>query len=170
MATTEVILKENVPGLGAEADVVTVKGGYAHNFLVPQGKAYYKTNSNLKQLNALKAKRAEREARELNDAETLSRKIAKVKLEFELETGQKGKAFGSITSHEIAEKLNGKLGGDAAIDHHKIVMERAIKSTGKFDFPIKLHPDVTASVAINVKAAGADEEVAVATEETEADT
>ncbi len=158
MATTEVILKENVPGLGAEADVVSVKGGYAHNFLVPQGKAYYKTEANLKQLNALKAKRAEREAKELNDAESIARKIAKLKLNLELQTGQQGKAFGSITSHDIADNLNAKLGGDIAIDHHKIVLERAIKSTGKFDIPIKLHPEVTGSLALNVKAAGADEE------------
>ena len=63
MAVTEVILKENIPGLGAEADVVKVRRGFARNFLVPQGKAYEVTPANLKRLNLLKAKRAEREAR-----------------------------------------------------------------------------------------------------------
>ena len=68
MAVTEVILKENIPGLGAEADVVKVRRGFARNFLVPQGKAFEVTSGNLKRLNLLKAKRAEREARELNEA------------------------------------------------------------------------------------------------------
>lgn len=160
MATTEVILKESIPGLGAEADVVKVRGGYANNFLVPQGKAYHVTAANLRHLNALKAKRAEREARELNEAESLSRKISKLKLTFELETGQRGKAFGSVTTHDIASKLAESLGG-TEIDHHKFVLERPIKSSGTFEVPVKLHTDVTANLKVVVKAAGAgDAEVA----------
>ncbi len=156
MATTEVILKENIPGLGAEADVVKVRNGYANNFLVPQGKAYHVTPANLRHLNALKAKRAEREARDLNEAEALSRKIGKLKLAFELETGQRGKAFGSVTTHDISRKLAESLGG-VEIDHHKIVLERPIKSSGTLEVPVKLHPDVTASLKVVVKAAGAAE-------------
>ena len=165
MATIEVILKENIPGLGAEADVVSVRGGYANNFLVPQGKAYHATASNLRHLNALKTKRAEREARELNEAETTARKIAKLKLTFELETGQKGKAFGSVTTHDIAGRLNEKLGADSHVDHHKIVLERPLKSSGKFDIPVKLHPDVTATMTVTVKAASQDDEQSEAEDE-----
>lgn len=155
MATTEVILKENIPGLGSEADVVKVRGGYANNFLVPQGKAYHVTPANLRQLNSLKAKRAEREARELNEAETLGRKIGKLKLAFELETGQRGKAFGSVTSHDIAKKLAKELGG-VEIDHHKLALERPIKSSGTFEIPVKLHHDVTATLKVIVKTAEAE--------------
>ncbi len=74
MPLTELILTENVPGLGAEADVVKVRRGYARNYLLPHGKAYEVTPGALRQLDALKQKRAEREARELNEAEELARK------------------------------------------------------------------------------------------------
>ncbi|MFL6584108.1 MAG: 50S ribosomal protein L9, partial [Chthoniobacterales bacterium] len=105
MATTEVILTTNIPGLGAEADVVKVRSGYARNFLLPQGKAYEVTKSALRQLDTLKAKRAEREAKELNDAEELSRRIGKMRATFTLETGETGKAFGSVTAADIAKRL-----------------------------------------------------------------
>ena len=104
MADTQIILKENVPGLGAEADIVKVRKGFARNHLIPTGKAYEVTASNLKRLNHLKGMRAEREARELNDAEDFSRKIGKLKLEFTLETGETGKAFGSVTTQRYRRK------------------------------------------------------------------
>ena len=150
MAVTEVILKENVPGLGAEADVVKVRRGFARNYLVPQGKAYEITPANLKRLNLLKAKRAEREARELNDAEELARKINKVKLEFILETGETGKAFGSVTAKDIEDKLQAEAG--IAVDRHRIRLERPIKESGELDVPIHLHGDVTATLKLEIKA------------------
>ena len=156
MATSEVILIENIPGLGAEADVVKVKAGYARNFLVPQGKAYEVTPASLKKINSLKAKRAEREARELNEAEDISRKINKLKLTVVLETGERGKAFGSITAKDLADKLKAELGG-LEIDRHRIVLERPIKETGTHEIVIKLHHDVTATLNLTVKAAGASE-------------
>ncbi len=69
MPSTEVILTEHVPGLGAEADLVKVRRGFARNFLLPRGKAHEVTPAAMRQLDHLKKKRAEREARELNDAE-----------------------------------------------------------------------------------------------------
>ena len=98
MPTTEVILTDNVPGLGAEADVVKVRRGYARNYLLPQGKACEVTPAALRQLDTLKKKRAEREAREMNEAEEVSRKIGKARLTFTLATGESGKAFGSVTA------------------------------------------------------------------------
>ena len=149
MPSTEVILVENIPGLGAEADIVRVKAGYARNFLVPSGKAHEITPSSLKQMNRLKAKRAEREARELNEAGEISRKINKIKLTLLLETGETGKAFGSITANDIAEKLKAESGFE--IDRHKIQLERPIKDTGEHEIEIKLHPDVTTKLQILVK-------------------
>src|SRR6266536_4185856 len=84
MPLTELILTENVPGLGAEADVVKVRRGYARNYLLPRGKAYEVTPAALRQLDALKQKRAEREARESNEAEEFSRKIGRARLTFTL--------------------------------------------------------------------------------------
>ena len=150
MPVTEVILKENVPGLGAEADVVKVRRGFARNFLVPQGKAYEVTPANLKRLNLLKTKRAEREARELNEAEELARKINKLKLDFILETGETGKAFGSVTAKDIEDKL--KTEADITIDRHRIRIERPIKETGEMEVPIQVHGDVIATLKLEIKA------------------
>lgn len=156
MATTEVILTAKVANLGAEADIVRVRAGYARNFLFPRGFALEKTKSAERRLNALKAKRAEREASELNDSQEIARRINKMKLTFELETGATGKAFGSVTATDIAKRLNSELGGEAAVDHHKVQLDRAIKETGERDIPIKLHSDVVATLHITVKAAGAE--------------
>src|SRR5438128_10231604 len=140
MPSTEIILTENVPGLGAEADVVKVRRGYARNYLLPQGKAYEVTRASLRQLDNLKKKRAEREARELNEAEELSRRIGKLKVTFVLQTGESGKAFGSITAQDIVNRLKNELGNE--IDRHKIVLDHPIKTTGEHEVQIKLHHDV----------------------------
>src|ERR1700693_4272759 len=151
MPTTEVILTDNVPGLGAEADVVRVRRGYARNYLLPQKKAYEVTPAALRQLETLKKKRAEREARELNDAEELARKIGKAHLIFTLATGESGKAFGSITAQDIVHRMKNELGIE--IDRHKVVLERPIKDTGEHEVAIKLHHDVRAQVVLQVKSA-----------------
>ena len=151
MPLTELILTENIPGLGAEADVVKVRRGYARNYLLPHGKAYEVTPGALRQLDALKQKRAEREARELNEAEELARRIGKARFVFTLETGETGKAFGSVTAQDIVNRLKNELG--AEIDRHKIVLERAIKDTGEHEVAIRLHHDVTAQLLFQVKSA-----------------
>jgi large subunit ribosomal protein L9 len=151
MPTSEVILIENIPGLGAEADVVKVKAGYARNFLIPGGKAYEVTPTTLKKINSLKAKRAEREAKELNESEDLARKINKLKLTMTLETGANGKAFGSITAKDLADKLKSELGVE--IDRHRIALEHALKTTGAHEVTVKLHHDVTATLNLTIKSA-----------------
>src|SRR5467141_589170 len=151
MPLTELILTENVPGLGAEADVVKVRRGYARNYLLPHGKAHEVTPGALRQLDALKQKRAEREARELNEAEELARRIGKAQLVFTLETGETGKAFGSVTAQDIVNRLKNELGVE--VDRHKIVLERPIKDTGEHEVAIRLHHDVTAQLIFQVKSA-----------------
>ena len=165
MPLTQLILTENVPGLGAEADVVRVRRGYARNYLLPRGKAYEVTPGTLRKLDALKQKRAEREARELNEAEELGRRIGKARLIFTLETGETGKAFGSVTAQDIVNRLKNELGTE--IDRHKIVLERPIKDTGEHEVAIRLHHDVTAQLVFQVKSAEEPkpEPVSAATEE-----
>ncbi len=157
MAHTEIILTEKIGSLGAEADVVKVKRGYARNFLIPRGKALEVTPATLKRINLLKGKRAEREGRELNEAEELARKINKLKITLELETGESGKAFGSITATDLAERLKAELGGNIEIDRHKIHLDKPIKETGPHEVQIKLHADVVAKLNVTVKAKGAEE-------------
>lgn len=152
MPTTEVILTEKIESLGAEADIVKVRRGFARNFLLPQGKALEVTPVALKRLNLLKAKRAEREARELNEADDLARRINKLRITLELETGETGKAFGSITAADLAERIKKELGGQIEIDRHRIQLERPIKESGEHEIAIKLHADVSAKLTLNVKA------------------
>ena len=166
MPLTELILTESVPGLGAEADLVKVRRGYARNYLLPRKMAHEVTPAALRQLNALKQKRAEREARELNEAQELARRIGKARFVFTLETGETGKAFGSVTAQDIVNRLKNEVG--AEIDRHKIVLERPIKDTGEHEVAIKVHHDVTAQLVFQVKSAAepkADATTAAAPEE-----
>ncbi len=164
MPSTEIILTENVPGLGAEADVVKVRRGYARNFLLPHGKAYEVTPASMRQLDNLKKKRAEREAREMNEAEELARRISKARLIFTLETGETGKAFGSITAQDIMNRIKNELGVE--LDRHKIVLDHPIKTTGEHEVAIKLHHDVTAQFTFQVKSTDVPKaEVAAETDE-----
>ncbi len=149
MPSTELILTDNVPGLGAEADIVKVRRGYARNYLLPQGKAHEVTPANMRQMENLKKKRAEREGRELNEAEELSRRISKMRVTFTLETGETGKAFGSITTQDIVNRIKNELGAD--IDRHKVVLEHPIKTTGEHSVAIKLHHDVPTNFVFQVK-------------------
>ena len=166
MATTSVILTEKIGKLGVEGDIVKVRAGYARNFLIPQGKALEKTRAAEKRINLLKAKRAEREASELNEAEELARRIGKLKLTMELETGETGKAFGSVTAADLAEKIKAEFGGKLEVDRHRIQLDRPIKESGDHEVPIKLHADVTATLRVHIKAKGAPEPAPVPAEET----
>ncbi len=150
MPTSEVILTENIKGLGAEADIVKVKRGYARNFLLPTGKAYEVTPVTLKRINTLKTKRAAREGEERNAAEELARKINKITLQMALETGATGKAFGSITVKDIEDALKKEL-PNATVERHAIQLEKPIKETGLHEVPVKLYTDVTATLKVNVK-------------------
>jgi large subunit ribosomal protein L9 len=159
MANAQVILKEKIQGLGAEADVVKVRAGYARNFLIPQGKAYEATRSNLRHVEALKAARARREAEELLAYQETASRISKLKPKFTLSTGQGGKAFGSVTSIDIHKELESS---GISIDRHTIELDKPVKKSGKSEITIKLHPQVTATLTIMVEAggeAGGDESV-----------
>jgi large subunit ribosomal protein L9 len=159
MAHTEVILTTNLSPLGAEADIVRVRRGYARNFLVPQGKALEVTKSSLRAVNSLKAKRAEREARELTEAEELASRINKVKLNLTLETGETGKAFGSITAKDLTEKLEAEL-KNVTLPRHAVELDKSIKESGDHEVPVRLHPDVTAKLRVKISAAKSDEDEA----------
>ncbi len=152
MAHSEVILREKIVNLGAEADVVKVRRGYARNYLIPQGKAYEATKGNLRQIEALKIARSQREAEELQEAEKVASKIKRVKFQLELATGESGKAFGSITVNDLVKAIEEKTG--EKLDRHAIQLERPIKSTGSFDIPVKLHHDVTFDLRLRVDAQG----------------
>ncbi|MEN9975797.1 MAG: hypothetical protein RLZZ282_1803 [Verrucomicrobiota bacterium] len=149
MANAQVILKEKIAGLGAEADVVKVRAGYARNFLIPQGKAYEASRSNLRHVEALKTSRARREAQEIVTFQEIATKISKLKPKFTLSTGQGGKAFGSVTSMDIHKQLEAD---GIIIDRHAIELEKPVKKSGKTEVTVRLHPQVSATLIISVDA------------------
>ncbi|MEZ7955772.1 MAG: 50S ribosomal protein L9 [Rubritalea sp.] len=149
MATTQVILRTKIDNLGYEADIVRVKAGFARNYLVPQGKAYEATDENCAKLDELNAKRAERLAAELAEAEKVSTQIKKFSPSFDLEIGQGGKAFGSVTSIDIHKKLEE---AGIVIDRKAIQLDSPIKTSGKSEIEIKLAQDVNTILTINVVA------------------
>ncbi|MGJ8672525.1 50S ribosomal protein L9 [Rubritalea sp.] len=154
MATTEVILRTKIDNLGAEADVVKVKAGYARNFLIPQGKAFEATEQNLKQTEDLKKARAEREAAELVEAQAFATKIKKAKLSFTLEVGQGGKAFGSVTTLDIQKKLEE---AGITIDRKAIKLDSPIKTAGTTKVQVNLAGDTTATATVEVVAPSTEE-------------
>lgn len=151
MANAQVILREKIEGLGAEADVVKVRAGYARNFLIPQGKAYEATRSNLRHVENLKSTRAKREAEELEQAKELANKVSKLRPKFTLELGQGGKAFGSVTSLDIHKELEA---AGIKLDRHAIELEKPIKKSGKSEVVVRVHPEVSTILTINVEANG----------------
>jgi large subunit ribosomal protein L9 len=144
----EVILKTKIEGLGSEADVVSVKPGYARNFLIPKDFAAPATLATKRQVEDLKRKRAEREAAELNAAQELAGKLGKLKLVFTLEAGEgQEKSFGSVTNQDIATKLK-EAGYE--IDRKKIDLPKPIKDTGDHEVSVKLAPDVQGTLHVTV--------------------
>lgn len=164
MATVDIILKEKIASLGAEGDVVKVKGGYANNFLLPQGKAFIATKGNLRQLEKLKKVRSEREAKESEEADKIATKLKKLKLKLTLTTGQGGKAFGSITSSDI-QKAVAESSAKIELDRHQIELDKPIKSTGTFEIPVKLNAGVECFIKLTVVSAEGAEGEAEESEE-----
>jgi large subunit ribosomal protein L9 len=149
MAKTEVILTHNIVGLGGESDQVKVAAGYARNYLLPQGLAIPVTAANKRRLEALKQRRAEREAHELNTMTELSKGISKLLCVIAIKTGEDGKMFGTITSGMIADQLKTQF--EITLDKRKIHLEHPIRTLGEHEIELRLHQDVTATLKLRVE-------------------
>ena len=147
MATSDILLIEPVEGLGAEGDQVTVKAGFARNFLFPRRKAVPVTRSNRKQIEALKIRRAEREAKNLEDAKAQAARIGETHFAIAMKTGDSGKMFGAVTAANIHEKL---VEAGFEIDRKKIHLPAPIKELGQHTIAIKVHPEVEAELKFDV--------------------
>jgi large subunit ribosomal protein L9 len=147
MAHSEVLLVKPVEGLGGEGDQVKVRAGYARNYLLPRNVAVPVTKANRKHVDALKKRRAEREATELNGAQELAKRLEKTSLAFAVTTGEGGKMFGSITSADLHEKL---VAAGFNIDRKRIHLHTPVKTLGKHEVKVKLHADVTVELSFDV--------------------
>ncbi len=147
MAYSEVLLVKPVEGLGGEGDQVKVRAGYARNFLLPRHIAVPLTAANRKQIEALKKRRAVREAEELGGAQELAKKLEKTSLAFAVKTGEGGKMFGAITSADIHAKL---VAAGLELDKKRIHLHTPVKTLGQHTVKVKLHPEVTVELNFDV--------------------
>ena len=145
----EVILKEDVNNLGHRGDVVKVADGYGRNFLLPKKLAMEATATNRKQIDDMKASAIRKSAKEKSEAEALVSQLNNVALAFERKVGEHDQLFGSVTSADVAHALEQK---GFNIDRRKVHLEEPLKQLGEFHIPVRLHREVTAHVAVTVKA------------------
>jgi large subunit ribosomal protein L9 len=150
MGMVQVILREDVHALGGAGDLVSVKPGYARNFLVPEGKALLATAERVNEVEHQKQVITEQRAKELGDLQAVKAKLNGIELEFDAQAGDEGKLFGSVTAHNLAERLAEK-GLD--VDRRKIVLDEPIKSVGEHTVAIRLRSDVLAEFKVTVTAA-----------------
>ena len=147
MASSELLLIKPVDGLGGEGDQVKVRAGYARNFLLPRGYAVPLTQSNKKQVEALKKRRGEREAQELAGAQELAKQLEKVSIAFVVKTGEGGKMFGAITVNDLHDKL---VASGVNVEKKKIHLHTPVKTLGKHEVQVKLHSEVSVTVSFDV--------------------
>jgi large subunit ribosomal protein L9 len=159
----KVILIDEIRGLGTRGDVVTVKDGYARNFLLPKNLAREATAGNLKGIEQERKKWAQLASQEKDKAQKVADGVKGTKVVIEKRVGENGHLFGSVTANEIADAL---LAKGVEVDKRRIELAHPIKSIGMHDVEVRLHREVTAQIQVEVRAQGVEklEEAAPATE------
>lgn len=148
MANSEVILLERVDNLGAMGDVVSVKPGYARNFLLPQGKALRANKENLAYFEAQRKALEGESAKKKTEAEKLAKKIDGAKAPLIRQASESGQLFGSVNSRDIAAEISATTG--EKIDRTQVVINTNFKTIGLFPVDVVLHPEVKVVVTINI--------------------
>ena len=141
----DVVLLKDVEKLGAQGAVVHVKPGYARNYLMPRGWAVAASPRRLAELDAIKRQRLQQVQRAQADAEALKRTLEGRSLTLKLNLGADGKSFGAITTHDLVDALRQD---GLVVEKHAVHLEEPIKTLGVFEIPIKLHPEVTATLKL----------------------
>jgi len=147
MKNIKVILRQNVAELGNSGDVVSVKPGYARNFLLPRGLAFEATTANIRQLEEEKRRTDAKAKRDFLEARRRASQLENVSLTFQANAGEEGKLFGSITSADIADRLK-EQGLDFEVDKRDVELEEPIKSLGVYNVAVRLHTDVKPEIKI----------------------
>lgn len=144
----KLILTQEIDGLGGAGDIVEVKNGYGRNYLVPRGVAVLWTKGGQKQVDSIKAARSSRSVRDHDHAAELAAKLQSAQVDVRVRAGAEGRLFGAVTVSDIADALAEAAG--ESVDKRTIVVTNPIKSLGAHTVAVKLHDDVSASVALNV--------------------
>jgi len=147
----EIILKQDISGLGNKNDLVTVKDGYARNFLIPKGMAVVATESAKKVVAEVKKQQAYKEEKIRKEAEELAKVLEGAQLTIGVKASSKGKIFGSVNNIMIADAI--KAQKNVEVDRKKIEINGdAIKEVGSYKATLKLHKDIAVELALDVKA------------------
>jgi large subunit ribosomal protein L9 len=140
-----VILREDMSNLGRMGEIVTVKDGYARNYLLPRSKAYFATEGAIKRLEIEKKQYTKKLAKEKDKAEILSQQLSDLQVSVSMKVGEEGRLYGSVTNQMVAQELS--LRG-FEIDRRSIIIEDQIKTLGVFDVKVKLHPEVITTLKV----------------------
>ena len=143
-----VILLEDVKALGKKGEIVNINDGYARNFVLPKKLGVEATPKNLNDLKLQNANKEKLAQEALDAAKELANKLEDGKVVLTIKTGEGGKAFGSVSSKEIATEVKNQMGYE--IDKKKIQLKDAIKTLGTHTVPVKLHAKVTAELKVVV--------------------
>jgi large subunit ribosomal protein L9 len=143
----KVILREDVDHVGKMGDLVTVKDGYARNYLLPRDMAAPATERNVRALEHQKRLIETKRKKERAASEELVKRLASIPLTFPMQAGEDDKLFGSVTSKDIADALAAK---DFVVDRRKIVLDKPIKALGTFTVPVKFSSDITGEISVSV--------------------
>ena len=146
----KLILTQEVTGLGAPGDVVEVKAGYGRNYLVPRSLAMPWTRGSEKEIDLIKRARAAREIRSLDDAREAANRLSGIKVRLHTRAGSGGRLFGSISTADIAAAV--RNAGGPELDKRKIEVKNPIKTIGSHQVSVRLHPEVSAKLDIEVAA------------------
>lgn len=144
----KVILLKELKGKGGEGDVIDVAPGFANNYLLTQGYAILATKGNLKQLEQRKHNIAKREEKRIADAEALKAQLEGIKVKVDVQVGEEGQLFGSVTTTMIADAI--KAATDVEIDKRRIELNRPIKTAGIHDVTISLYREIKTVVKLQV--------------------
>ncbi|KIH98763.1 50S ribosomal protein L9 [Streptomonospora alba] len=144
----KLILTQEVTGLGAPGDVVEVKDGYGRNYLLPRGFAMRWTRGGQKQIDSIRRARQAREIRSVEDAQQIAERLNSMRVKLNQRAGDGGRLFGSVTANDVAEAV--KTAGGPEVDKRRIEIRNPIKSVGDHKVQVRLHPEVSATIAVQV--------------------
>ncbi|MBE5839546.1 50S ribosomal protein L9 [Butyrivibrio sp.] len=145
----QVILLEDVKSLGKKGQIVKVSDGYARNFVLPKNLGVEATQKNLNELKNQQKRDSINAQHALEEAQAYGERISKETVQLTMKAGEGGRVFGSVSSKEIVTAAKQQFGFD--IDKKKLQMPEPIKAFGTYEIPVKLHPQVTTTLKVNVK-------------------
>jgi len=151
VAQVKLILVESIHSLGEAGELVSVKPGYARNYLLPQGKALLATETRVKELEHKQRIAQERAAKELNDLKAVKKQIEGLSIEIGARAGESGKLFGSVTAQQIAERIEA---AGLSVDKRRVELVEPIKEVGDHAVKVKLHSELAAEISVKVVAEG----------------